>query len=367
MVSFSMPVRVFFGENAVAENSAAFERFSGKKAFVVTGAHSAKESGALRDLTAALAKHAIEYEVWSEVVPNPGVELVYRGAKEARKCGAAFVVGIGGGSAMDAAKVIALLAVNPIPKAAIFAGSPEPKALPVMQIPTTSGTGSEVTPNSVLSNDVGMTKTSIASPAMFAECAFLDPRYTATMDQKTTVDTAVDAMTHAVEGMMSKRAGRLTDALASEAVGCFVSCEPALMGDEESTMKERASLLYASAVAGMVIAQTGTVGVHAMGYQLTYHRGVPHGRANGFILPDFLAAVEKHDPVIVSTILETLGLESLSDLRSLMDRLLGPRPAVSDFEIEGFAKRAAAAPGMRNGAVVLTEAEIRSVYRKSLA
>ena len=174
-------------------------------------------------------------------------------------------------------------------------------------------------------------------------------------------------MTHAVEGMMSKRAGRLTDALASEAVGCFVSCEPALMGDEEITMKERASLLYASAVAGMVIAQTGTVGVHAMGYQLTYHRGVPHGRANGFILPDFLAAVEKHDPVIVSTILETLGLESLSDLRSLMDRLLGPRPAVSDFEIEGFAKRAAAAPGMRNGAVVLTEAEIRSVYRKSLA
>ena len=236
-----------------------------------------------------------------------------------------------------------------------------------MQIPTTSGTGSEVTPNSVLSNDVGMTKTSVASPAMFAECAFLDPRYTATMDQKTTVDTAVDAMTHAVEGMMSKRAGRLTDALASEAVGCFVSCEPALMGDEEITMKERASLLYASAVAGMVIAQTGTVGVHAMGYQLTYHRGVPHGRANGFILPDFLAAVEKHDPVIVSTILETLGLESLSDLRSLMDRLLGPRPAVSDFEIEGFAKRAAAAPGMRNGAVVLTEAEIRSVYRKSLA
>lgn len=127
MISFSMPVRVFFGENAVAENSAVFERFSGKKAFIVTGARSAKESGALRDVSAALSKHAIEYEVWSDVVPNPGVELVYRGAKEARKCGAAFVIGIGGGSAMDAAKVIALLAVNPIPKAAIFAGSPSPR------------------------------------------------------------------------------------------------------------------------------------------------------------------------------------------------------------------------------------------------
>lgn len=137
---------------------------------------------------------------------NPTVECVYDGAETAMEEEVDFVIAIGGGSPMDSAKAIALLAVSDIERKNLFDGNIGNKALPMIHIPTTAGTGSEVTPYAILTNHEKQTKKSIASPCLFPTYALLDAKYTKNLGLATTVNTAIDSLSHSVEGMMSKRA-----------------------------------------------------------------------------------------------------------------------------------------------------------------
>lgn len=362
-VRFDMPTRVLLEADCVKKNAAQLAAL-GKKALIVTGAHSARACGALQDMTEALSAQGCGFAVFGRVEANPSIATVRAGAAAAREAGADFVVGIGGGSPMDAAKAVALLARQEIADGALFSGRYAPDILPLALVPTTAGTGSEVTQYSVLTNDEAQTKTSIASPLLFPKLALVDPRYTAGLPLRTTVNTAIDALSHCVEGMLSARANPLADLLAGEGIrkisGRFGELLSGKIGPEA-----RADLIYASTLGGMVIAHTGTTAVHSMGYSLTYFHHIDHGRANGLLLASFLAFVEKKDPETVRRIAGLMGLGGTGGIRDALGRLLGEKETLTAEELERFADLSIKARNIANCAVVPNREDLRRMYAES--
>lgn len=180
---------------------------------------------------------------------------------------------------MDASKAIAVLTANPEADAEILFTDPSAKALPVVEIPTTAGTGSEVTQYAILTLHEKRTKSGIMQP-VFAAVSFLDPKYMDTLSAKVTNNTAVDAMSHLVESYLSANANTVSEKIVAMGLSYWKECIPALKA-REYTPKVREKLMLASTIGGVAIAQTSTSIPHALGYFLTYEKQIPHGRANG--------------------------------------------------------------------------------------
>ncbi len=371
MYKYYMPTKVISGKECILNNSGMFKAL-GKKALIVTGANSAKKNGSERDVKAALDSAGIAYVVFDRVMSNPTISCAYKGASVARKNAVDFIIAIGGGSPMDAGKAIALLAAQDIKEEDLFSGNYEDKVLPMAFVPTTAGTGSEVTQYSILTNDRAQTKTSIASDLLFPAVAFLDPGYMEQLPVNATVNTAVDALSHAVEGMLSVRASIISNALAAESIGMIISCVPEILkaSDQGSetviSLETREQLLQASFMAGIVIAQTGTTAVHAMGYSLTYFKDIDHGRANGLLLGQYLELVGKEKPELAEKILKAMNLSSVEDFKGLMNRLLGEKEKICAQEISGYSKMAIQTKNIANSIVKPTEEELMEIYRASL-
>ena len=353
---YFVPVEIYGGEDCVRKNAAVFAR-CGSRALIVTGKSSAK-NGSLADVAAVLEANGQEYAVFDSVPPNPTVQSVEEGAALARRFGAGFIVAVGGGSPMDAAKAIAGLARQQAPEG-IFAHKIGADVLPMLHIPTTAGTGSEVTPYAIITNDEKQTKTSISAPSLFPKAAFLDGKYMKDLPQSVTVNTALDAVSHAVEGMLSVRAGALSDALARESLRLLLGEYPSLSKGEYTALS-RQNLLNGAALAGMVIANTGTSPVHGMGYSLTYFHGVAHGRANGLLLPAFLAVCERKIPARMSEICAALGM-SVREFTDRVAALLGGRESLTDAERRDYAARAAKNKNVANCLAKFSEADLYEV------
>lgn len=362
-LNFNMPVKVVMGSNCIKENSNLFRSF-GKKAMLVTGRSSAKRNGAQKDVTDALEAQGIEYLIFDHVMSNPTVSCVYEGAALAKENLVDFIIAIGGGSPMDAGKAIALLAAQDIPKENLFSGQYGNAVLPMILIPTTAGTGSEVTPYSILTNDSQQTKTSISSPFLFPAVAFLDARYTEALSKETTVNTAIDALSHAIEGMLSVKATVMTNALAVHSMEQIADCFPNLeSGDFPIEIREK--LLYGSMLAGMVIAHTGTTAVHPMGYSLTYFHDIDHGRANGLLLGEYIEFVAANKPELASTIMKSLHLDSVTEWKNILDRLLGDKETITMEQAECYAEKASKSKNIANCLVKPEYEDLLRMFVKS--
>jgi alcohol dehydrogenase class IV len=335
---FHMPVKVFFGADCLNNNASELLKY-GKRALIVTGGHSAHRSGALDDVIRILNESGADHEIFSSVENNPGLDSVGRAGEMAASFGADMIVGIGGGSPLDAAKAAAVLATNPIDPIRLYENVFQNKPLPIVAIPTTAGTGSEVTQYSILTRkDVG-TKMSFGNESTFPVLAFLDPNYTMSMPPDVTANTAVDAFSHAMEGYLSKRAGPMSDDLALASMRYFAMCREALLsGDPNYT--DRENLLYSSLLAGTVIAQTGTTALHAMGYALTYYKGVAHGRANGLLMEEYLRFNESEAGDRIALALKTAGFDGIADLGNFMRSLFPDRIEILPEEAADFEKLA---------------------------
>lgn len=336
---FFMPTKIFFGANCLADHADEFTAW-GKRALIVTGRNSAKLSGALPDLCLALDRQGIAWQLYDQIGENPSFVMVEAGGAAARKFAPDMIVAIGGGSPLDAAKAIAVLATNDMPAIKLYDGNFAAPPLPLLAIPITAGTGSEVTPYSILTDADRETKRSFSAPSLFPRAAFLDPRYTYSLSHKVTVDTAVDAMSHNLEGYLSRRSTPASDALALEALGRFGSALDSLHSGCV-TAADRALLLYVSLLGGMVISQTGTTVVHSLGYSLTYFKGVPHGQANGLLLGSYLEFVEPAAPGKVRAVLQALRLASVAEFQDRMRSLFPVAPALTDAELDHYARLAA--------------------------
>lgn len=362
-IAYQMPTKVIVGEGCVRANAALIAGM-GSNALIVTGARSAKINGSKDDVIAVLTKNAQSYAVYDKVMSNPTIECAYDGSAFAKAQGCDFVIAIGGGSPMDAAKAIALLARQDIPESALFSGQYSEDVLPMVHIPTTAGTGSEVTQYAILTNHAAQTKMSLASPLLFPKIALLDARYMSTLSLNDTVNTAIDALSHAVEGMLTVRANSITDILAAEAIKNIAFCIGALK-QSAVTPDIREKLLYASMLGGMVIANTGTTVVHAMGYPLTYFKDIDHGRANGLLMAAFFDFLQKRVPEKVSEILSLMGFLSVEAFKSTMNELMGEKEKVTDEEFIKFSEIVIKAKNVGNTIIAPSKNDIINMYAAS--
>ena len=365
-----MPTKVYNEKGCVRQHSQELAAL-GTKALLVTGKHSSRVNGSLQDVKDALNREQVPYVVFDGIEENPSVETVMRATALGLLEKVDFVIGIGGGSPMDASKAIALMIANPEKKADFLYETDAAvkqaanKALTVAAVPTTAGTGSEVTPYAILTNHEKQTKKSIASPCLFPTYALLDAKYTKNLGLATTVNTAIDSLSHSVEGMMSKRANIMADVIAKEAVKIIASTFDDLISGE-LTEDDREKLLYASMLGGVVISQTKTTAVHAMGYSLTYFKNIDHGRANGLLLGEFTKYIERNDKDRVKEILSCMNLDSAEEFKNILAKILGDKEKFEKEELELYAEIAQNAGGTLNSMFVPSKDEILQIYVESL-
>jgi len=282
---FYLPTRINFGPGVV-EKVGEEAKLLGKRAFVVTGRKSARKMGFLEKVGKSLKKQEIAPISFEKVEPNPSIQTAQEGANLAKKERCDLIIGLGGGSPMDTAKVISLLLTNPSPLSKYF-GKDKVKfpTLPLIEIPTTAGTGSEVTPYAVITDiEDSHQKKIIADSHLFPNKALVDPELTLSLPFSITSDTGIDVLSHAVESYTSNRSYPLSEMIALRSVKLLGKYLPYVI-DNPKDIESRSKVLYASMLAGIAIAQTGTTLVHAMGYRLTSDLNLAHGRANGLLLP----------------------------------------------------------------------------------
>jgi alcohol dehydrogenase class IV len=350
------------GRGCVKKDASLFRKL-GASALIMTGKNSARQNGSLEDVQAALSGQGIAFSLFDQVEPNPSIPCCREAARAAQIAQADFIVGIGGGSVLDASKAAAALVKNDLLDGDVFGNPLTGGALPVAAIPTTAGTGSEVTQYAILTNDEAQTKTSLSNEALFPALAFLDGNYTHSLPRAITVNTALDALSHAVEGYVANKSDPWSRAVALSSLRIFSHALPALAEDKiEAQLRD--SLLLASNMAGVVIAHTSTTIVHAMGYSLTYFKNIDHGRANGLILGPYLSLIAKHKPELAQEILSALHIESTHEFSALMDRLLGPKESLSPEEIQAFSDRAIKAKHVGNTPCELSAEDIATLYQQ---
>ena len=305
--SFYMPVNIAGGKNVLQKNKQIFENF-GKRCLIVTGKSSAKKSGALDELIAIFNELNIEYDVFDRITENPLTTDCCDGGAKARETGADFVIGIGGGSPLDAAKAVCIYATNPhIVNDGIYTESVINAPLPLVLIGTTAGTGSEISGVSVLTRENGK-KQSVSGKNYYANYVFADPRYTYSVPFYTTVSTALDAIAHSVESMFSKRSDFLTQQFALMAVKMiFPILEKMSKCEDLPSPDERDALYFASLYAGFALNKGGTGFPHGMGYALTEDYNIPHGLACAVFLPAYLGEAEKANSELCKTLFDAIN------------------------------------------------------------
>lgn len=360
------PTRVFFGRGVINEQSELLHTL-GTRALIVTGkGGSAIRNGALEDVCLAFEKKSISWELFNEVEPNPSIETVRRGAALSRDMRADFVIGIGGGSPMDAAKAIAITNLEEISDEDLFKLK-YGDVLPIVLVPTTAGTGSEVTTASILTSHNDQTKRNIGSPKLIPSIAFLDSSYTGSLPWQITADTAVDAYSHAIESYLSLKNNTISSLFSEKAMKILGQELRVVAQEKELSTENRNSLLYASYLAGVAISLTGTSIPHAIGYSLTYYKQMPHGRANGVIMPawmEFNHKLGQSDRINMA--LKLSSLESLGEFRDLMDHLCGGAPTCTLDERNIFLKHALNTQNINNNMVNPKPEDIAEILANSL-
>jgi Alcohol dehydrogenase, class IV len=284
MPKFTLPRDIYFGRGCMD----ALKTLEGKKAFIVVGGGSVKKSGLLDKATGYLKEAGFEIYLFEGVENDPSVETVRKGAKEMDAFKPDWIIPIGGGSPIDAAKAMWVLYENP--DADIF--NINPFTIPKMRmkarllaIPTTSGTGSEISGASAICDYSTGTKFGVVGPPLIPDIAILDPEATDTMPPKLTAHTGLDALSHVIEAIVAKFASPFSDANALYASKMiFENLPSAYEGKTES----REAMHYAQAMAGIAFSN-GKLGIcHAMAHMTggMFDDGhIPHGLANSIYLP----------------------------------------------------------------------------------
>jgi len=280
------PCRIYFADNAL-QRARGFVSGFGTKAFIVTGKGSALRSGALDELLAVLREEQLGYHIFNKVKENPDMDLVMSGAAEFAVFDCNFIIAIGGGSPIDAAKAISLAVANKLDKANLFNTQSFRTAVPVIAIPTTSGTGSEVTPYSVLTDQSSKKKAGFGSELAFPKLAVLEPRYTLSMSRSVTLHTGIDALSHLLEGIYSNKRSSLLYPLIFDGIKTIYEYLPLVLAEPDN-LAARNQMMKASLYGGLTIAHTSTTLQHSIGYPLTGVYDVPHGLANGVVMKSIM-------------------------------------------------------------------------------
>lgn len=380
---FATANRILFGPGCLQE-VARFAAGRVETVMVVTGRNRERAQPLLQDLKA----HDLKFTIVS-INGEPTVDTVGRAADQTKTPPTDLVIGFGGGSAIDAGKAIAALAANPGDPydylEVIGKGRPlEKPPLPYVAVPTTAGTGSEVTRNAVLKSTREQVKVSLRSPLMLPRLAIVDPELTLTLPPDTTAATGMDALTQLWEAFVSSRANPLTDALCREGLARAArSIKRAFARPQD--LQARRDMCLASLFSGMALANAGLGAVHGIAGPLGGMCDAPHGAACARLLPlvartNLKALLEKSPDSpsltrfeqaaqIVTRSASAAARDGIAWLQALCDEFKIPSLTAFGFEEKQapqLADRAEQSSSMKGNPVRLTKRELEDIVRSAL-
>ncbi|SHI93895.1 iron-containing alcohol dehydrogenase [Desulfofundulus thermosubterraneus] len=380
--TFQLKTTVCFGANVVSGIVDWCRNYNAKRILVVTD-QGVRKAGILEKVEKILSDAGIENVVFDDVEPDPGLETIHRCASCFRENKCDLILAVGGGSPIDTAKGARVIVengghirdyagVNKVPRAPVT---------PLIAIPTTSGTGSEVTTFAVLSDWENRMKITISSPFLAPEVAVVDPLLTMTAPPSVTAASGIDALSHAIETYVSLKAQPPAEALALKAIELIgESLRTAVADGSDKEARTRMSL--GSLLAGMAFNNSLLGLTHSIGAALSGHAHVSHGMAIGLLLPyvmefNAMARMEKFSKIAIALgenvkglSLREAALRSVKAVRELVKDISLPRRlgdvGVTGDMIEGMAKDAMGHGMLKFNPRAVTEKDIMAILRKAL-
>ncbi|MEZ5360098.1 MAG: iron-containing alcohol dehydrogenase [Candidatus Zixiibacteriota bacterium] len=290
--TFYLPTKLIFGPGKLDQVGVEAIKL-GKRALIVTGKRSASAHGIINRVTDYLEREGVEAVIFDKVEPNPRTSTVDEAGALARTNKCDMIIGLGGGSPMDAAKAIAVAAVEGTPIWDFIPHGQAPvkpikKALPILAIPTLAATGSEADAGGVITNWETHEKAVIGAPILFPKVSIIDPQLTTTVPKDYTIDGGIDIICHVIEGLFTGDDNTpIQDRFALSVIKTVMENLPKVMTDP-TDVEARANLSWASAVAlsGMVNSgRGGSYPIHALEHSLSGHYDISHGRGLALLLP----------------------------------------------------------------------------------
>lgn len=305
----NQPTRLYFGVNSVQQLGAAVKELGGRRVFLVADP-GLKQAGIINQITSILDSAKIPFALYDKVTPEPGLKLADQGLKLAKKNKADCVVGVGGGSALDIAKAVSILLTNG-GKAEDYLGLGKIKSagVPKIMIPTTAGTGAEVTFTAVFINEKTNSKGGMNGDPLYPDAAILDPALTLSLPPHVTAATGIDAFTHALEAFVSTQAHAISDMYALQAIN-LISNNLRTAYANGTNLEARSAMLLGSLLGGKALATAGVGLVHAMAYPLGGMFNTAHGLANAVLLPYVVEYNIIGNPEKYATVAEVMGYET---------------------------------------------------------
>ena len=312
---FILNERSYHGKGAIQEIAGEVTSRGLKKALLCTDPDLLK-FGVTKKVTDALDAAGLAYQVYSEIKPNPTIENVKDGVEAAKAAQADYIIAIGGGSSMDTAKAIGIIVTNPeFADVRSLEGTADTKnpCLPIIAVPTTAGTAAEVTINYVITDVEKNRKFVCVDPHDIPVVAIVDPDMMASMPKGLTAATGMDALTHAIEGYITKGAWELSDMFHLKAIEIIAK---SLRGAVENTPEGREGMALGQYIAGMGFSNVGLGIVHSMAHGLSALYDTPHGVACAIILP---TGLEYNKPVAgkryraIGKAMQVPGIDNMTD------------------------------------------------------
>lgn len=282
--TITQPTRIHFGQGIINSLATVVRDLGGSKPLVVMDPGLIK-AGLDASITTPLMEAGVDFVLYDKVDPEPGLKLADQGAEIAKANTCDCVIGAGGGSAMDVAKAISILLTNS-GKAVDYIGLGKitQPGVPKIMVPTSAGTGAEVTFTAVFINEETGSKAGMNGDPLYPEAAVLDPALTVSLPPHVTAATGIDAMTHALEAYTSVQAHKISEMYSLEAIDLITANIRDAYADGRN-VEARSNMLLASLLGGKALATAGVGLVHAMAYPLGGMFGISHGLANAVLLP----------------------------------------------------------------------------------
>jgi len=382
--TFNLSTIVEFGFGSVNNLCKYLESYNIKKVLLVTD-KTILGIGILNPIIAQLKKGDINYTILDKVEPNPEIHIIDEGTDFAKAANCDFIIAVGGGSSIDTAKGISVMLSN---SGSIFdyldgrGGSKktiENDPIPFIAIPTTSGTGSEVSMYAVITDEFTRIKDSLTTPKIYAKVAIIDPELTFNMPPKVTAFTGLDVLGHALEAYTSSIKNALTDVWALEAIK--LTFENLEMAVKDGSHKARGNMAFASMMAGSAMSHCGATIPHGLGCPLSGHLNLPHGQTVGILqIPmieynkealgeEFYKVVKYVNPLLelkreeagdkliemIRTLLKSIDVSEFLDGKLVDDNTM--TQLVEDAKIHGCTSL---------NRVELKEEDIRKIYKEVL-
>jgi alcohol dehydrogenase len=382
--SFQTARRIIAGVGSLDQLQSQLPTFGEVKKALILSNDIFETNGSIGQIGEQLNAAGISYETITKINPEPTIDHIEEVYEQMANKGYDLLIGMGGGSVLDTTKILSVMATNDLPlRKMVGTEIVQNKGIPMVLIPTTSGTGSEVTPNAIVTIPEEELKEGVVSRFLLPDLVILDPNLTLSLPPRITAATGMDAFTHSFESFISNKANPISDMYAMESMrliarSIVTACE------EGSNVQARHDMLIGSTYGGMALTSAGTAAVHALAYPLGGKFHIPHGEANSMLLPHVTRFNLDHIEERMAFISRELGIvkgEEVSDgeaaealikqIEEWTKRLRIPQDlkefGVKEEDVPELAVAAAKVTRLlNNNPKPVTTADMEEIYRKLL-